>query len=354
MKKNLEEIFKEEGLKIKVVTNLTVTEFLDVRLDLETGEYQPFKKPGSEIVYIDSKSNHPPSVIKAMPGGIQKRLSTLSSNKEIFEKEVRPYQHELNKRGYKCKLEYKPTEPKDSSEKKRKRKILYFNPPWMATVSTDIARTTFRIVDEHFKEGTLLGRLFNKKTIKIAYSTTRNMEQHIKGHNRKVINKTIPKSESPEGCNCQKRNLPCFAGGSAEVPRGNCKVECVVYQAEVISDTPASVEKGKTMKYIGLTEGPLKKRYTSHKSDMTTRNAGSGTTLSRHIWELKDQNIPFNISWSIKERCKPYIAGAEDCNLCIAEKVHILDAEPRTSLNSRSEMLTMCRHKAKFLLKNVK
>ena len=216
-----------------------------------------------------------------------------------------------------------------------------------------LTRTTFRIVDEHFKEGTLLGRLFNKKTIKKAYSTTRNMEQHIKGHNRKVLEKTLPKNESPEGCNCQKRNLPCFAGGSEEVPRGNCKVECVVYQAEVTSDTPASVEKEKTMRYIGLTEGPLKKRYTSHKSDMTTRNARSGTTLSRHVWELKDQNIPFNISWSIKERCKPYIAGAEDCNLCIAEKVHILEAEPKTSLNSRSEMLTMCRHKAKFLLKNV-
>ena len=68
VKNRLEEIFKEEGLKIKVVANLTVTEFLDVRLNLETGEYRPFKKPGCEIVYIDSKSNHPPSVIKEMPG----------------------------------------------------------------------------------------------------------------------------------------------------------------------------------------------------------------------------------------------------------------------------------------------
>ena len=57
-------------------------------------------------------------------------------------------------------------------------------------------------MDEHLKEGTLLGKLFNKKTIKIAYSTIQNMEQHIKGHNRKVIDKTLPKSESPEGCNC--------------------------------------------------------------------------------------------------------------------------------------------------------
>ena len=48
-----------------------------------------------------------------------------------------------------------------------------------SVLSTDIARMTFRIVDEHFKEGTLLGKLFNKKTIKMAYSTTWNMEQHI-------------------------------------------------------------------------------------------------------------------------------------------------------------------------------
>ena len=75
--------------------------------------------------------------------------------------------------------------------------------------------------------------------------------------------------------------------------------------------------------------------------------------VSRHIWELKDQNIPHKISWSVKERCKPYIAGAKDCNLCIAEKAHILEADTKTSLNNRSEMLTMCRHKAKFLLKNV-
>ena len=98
-----------------------------------------------------------------MPGGIQKRISNLSHSKEIFEAEIRPYQHELDKRGYKCKLQYTPTEPNNSSETKRKRKILYFNPPWNAAVTTDIARKTFRLVDEHFKEGTLLGKLFNTR-----------------------------------------------------------------------------------------------------------------------------------------------------------------------------------------------
>ena len=33
----------------------------------------------------------------------------------------------------------------DSSETKRKRKTLYFNPPWNAAVSTDFARKTFNL-----------------------------------------------------------------------------------------------------------------------------------------------------------------------------------------------------------------
>ena len=86
------------------------------------------------------------------------------------------------------------------------------------------------------------------------------------------------------------------------------------------------------MRYIGLIEGPLKTRYTNHKSDMKSKKLKGGTTLSSHIWKLKDQNIPHKISWSIKERCKPYIAGAKDFNLCIAEKGYVLQAETKTSL----------------------
>ena len=47
-----------------------------------------------------------------------------------------------------------------------------------SVLSTDIGRMTFRIVGT-LQGGNITGKLFNKKTIKIAYSTTRNMEQHI-------------------------------------------------------------------------------------------------------------------------------------------------------------------------------
>ena len=38
VKTRLEEIFRAEGLKTKVNANLKVTEFLDVKLNLETGD----------------------------------------------------------------------------------------------------------------------------------------------------------------------------------------------------------------------------------------------------------------------------------------------------------------------------
>ena len=163
VKLKLEELYKEEGLKIKVKANLITTDFLYVKLNLQTEKYQPYRKPGSKIVYIDYQSNHPPSVKRAMPGGIQTRLSTLSSNNETFENEARPYEHELNQRGYKCKLKYTKTNNNFKNKKKRKRKIIFYNPPWNDAVSTDVARRTFNIIRNHFREGTLLGRLCNKR-----------------------------------------------------------------------------------------------------------------------------------------------------------------------------------------------
>ena len=54
-------------------------------------------------------------------------------------------------------------------------------------------------------------------------------------------------------------------------------MECVVNRAEVNSDIPATNEKKKVMRYIGLTEGPFKTRYTNHKSDMTPKKLKGGT-----------------------------------------------------------------------------
>ena len=60
--------------------------FLDVTLDLTTGKYKPYNKPGSVPLYIKVKSNHPLSIIKNLPESISRRINKLSSYKSVFDK----------------------------------------------------------------------------------------------------------------------------------------------------------------------------------------------------------------------------------------------------------------------------
>ena len=101
--------------------------------------------------------------------------------------------------------------------------------------------------------------------------------------------------------------------------------------------------------YHGMTGGTFKKRYGGHKSDFKHKDK-YGTTLSRHIWRLRDMNVKYSIKWEIKEKAPIYKPGAKECKLCNAEKYHILMEDYKQSLNCRSELLSKCRHKSKWKL----
>ena len=82
----------------------------------------------------------------------------------------------------------------------------------------------------------------------------------------------------------------------------------------------------------------------------------NGTTLSSKVWELKNANKDYKVTWNIVDRAYAYIAGAKTCDLCSAEKMHIaLGRRGFTQLpNKRSELMFKCHHQAKFTLKRVK
>ena len=69
---------------------MKIVNYLDVTLNLNDGSYRPYKKPNDETNYIHVNSDHPPSILRQLPMSIEKRLSSLSSSKEIFE-ETAPY-----------------------------------------------------------------------------------------------------------------------------------------------------------------------------------------------------------------------------------------------------------------------
>ena len=81
LRKDKISLFKDEGLSITIDTNLIKTDFLDVFFNLNTGKYFPFKKSSNTILYIHSKSKHPPSIIKQLPSMTNKCISSLSVRK---------------------------------------------------------------------------------------------------------------------------------------------------------------------------------------------------------------------------------------------------------------------------------
>ena len=84
-RKDFSKVIGDLGLKITVQSNLKVVDYLDVTLNLTTGKYYPFRKPDNDPLYINAKSNHPPSTIRQIPASISTRISGLSYNQDEFD-----------------------------------------------------------------------------------------------------------------------------------------------------------------------------------------------------------------------------------------------------------------------------
>ena len=94
----------------------------------------------------------------------------------------------------------------------------------------------------------------------------------------------------------------------------------------------------------------FKARYYNHKQRFKTLSKRHQTELSRLVWRLKDEGHILVIKWSIVGNAKLYSSGAMHCQLCLAEKLAILWADPDTMLNKRSELVAKCRHRNKYKL----
>ena len=71
-------------------------------------------------MYINVNSNYPPSIIKQVPSSINRRLSNLSSDKEVFLNNIQPCRQALKKSGFRDELTY--VEPKISEERNNEKR----------------------------------------------------------------------------------------------------------------------------------------------------------------------------------------------------------------------------------------
>jgi hypothetical protein len=333
LRKRVFAIFKNMDLKVKIETNIKQTDFLDILLNLTNNSYRPFRKENHNPIYINKASNHPPSIKKQLPGMISNRLSTLSCSKEVFLSEVPIYQDALQTAGFDEKLQFNENTSSNKS-RTRSRKVIWFNPPFSQIVKTNVGAKFLGLVDKHFKD-TPLGKYFNRSTIKISYSCLPNIEAIISGHNKTLTNPKEP--QTPEStCNCR--------GGPTNCPmEGSCLRSSVVYKAEVKA-------ADSTVTYLGAAANSFKERFRNHTLSFKHEKYKQNTSLSKYIWDLKTDQKPFEIKWSIAGRAPPYNPTAKSCKLCLLEKTLILTTADPSSLNKRSELMSKCRHRAKFLL----
>ena len=124
-KKKIIRAFKFLGFKIEISSNIEVTNFLDVILNLSDNFYRPFLKTDQYRSYINVNSNHPNFIIKQVRKAVNARMSRSSSNKKIFLESSEMYIEALENSGFKEEFTY--LEPKISNNNNNNNNKLYMN-----------------------------------------------------------------------------------------------------------------------------------------------------------------------------------------------------------------------------------
>ena len=337
-KKKIIQIFKSHKLDITVQTNLHTVQYLDVEFDLKGNTYKPYRKPNNDPLYVNAKSNHPPSILKQIPKGIGKRLSEISSCEEVFKAAAPLYEEALKSSGYREKLVYTSSTPNNTNtqrKKARRRKIIWYNPPFSINVKTNIGKEFLKLVQTHFHGRHKFHKIFNKSNVKISYSCMRNISSVISGHNKSILRKPRPILKE---CNCRNRG---------QCPMGNkCLTDNIVYEAEITS-RPDNVVKD----YRGLCSTSFKDRFRVHEEGFKFRRYAKGCELSKYVWDLKDNEKGYDIKWKILKKVNGRLVGGA-CKLCTTETMLINGHSDKSRLLNKNS-INKCVHETKYMLSQI-
>ena len=350
-RQQIQQIFRDCGLRVTIASNLEATDFLDIFLDLRSESYRVFTKEGDIPTYVHSQSNHPPNVLKNIGPAVNKRLVMLSANGDLFDQAKPLYQDALKRSKHNHDLKFEEVEEGQRKRRRRKRQIIWWNPPFSMNVKTNIGARFLALIDKCFPKDGPLGKAFNRSNLKISYSTCPSMKQIISAHNRRVLadkKPPIPLQEEPEltNCNCSERKKE-----SEGCPlQGECLATNIVYLAEVEeTKVDGQVEEEK---YVGCTT-QFKTRFRNHEKSFNNKDYKHETVLSTHIWECKARGSTWKVKWKILDRGQPFNPVTKTCKLCVREKFFILRKPHLASLNHRQEIGTFCPHIRLSLLRNV-
>ena len=331
VRKKITSIFRSINFKIEIVTSLTE---VDVTFNLENNTYRRYKKPNDKLIHIDVSSNYSPQIKKQLTKIISDRLSRNSSNADIFNNTKLKYEEALKKCGHTTKLTYTtPNHEKSNIRRKRQRKIIWFNPPFILDVSTNVEKILLNLIEKHFTRSSKLHKIFNKNTVRVSYSCTQNMSQIIKGHNKKIVQK---ETQETLECNCRvKTDCPLNC---------DCRKESVIYN---VQQQPVT-----RIKFV--------------LDWLSSKNRGFMTMSNLLKTSFMPTVVPSEViygKWK-KKKCNtsPYMGNLTNYESIFQYNKKVLfmplqeSSDHYLSISGwtirQSELVTKCRHENKFLLKN--
>ena len=97
---------------------------------------------------------------------------------QIFDKVKTIYESALKSSGYETTMKFEK-DHRNNQKSNRKRKIIWFNPPFNQQVKTNICKTSLKLVKKHFIKNHKFNKIFNNNTIKIKKFTSINFEFSI-------------------------------------------------------------------------------------------------------------------------------------------------------------------------------
>ena len=189
---------------------------------------------------------------------------------------------------------------------KKKRNIIWYNPPCPANTNSNIGKIFFKLLRKNFSRGHNFYKIFNKNTVKLSYSSTKNMASLITTHNRSILNP----NDQVYGCNWMVKN---------DCPLHHQWLTAgIIYQATVISN-----KDGREKLYYGLCETAFKERFWIYTSSFKHEKNRNETEFSNYIWALKkDKTLPF-VKWKILRIVQG--KSARNCyRLCLTENLFII------------------------------
>ena len=166
-----------------------------------------------------------------------------------------------------------------------------------------------------------------------------NITSKINDHNRKILQ---PKPAEPQ------KLWNCIVKEDCSLNR-LCLTSGILYQATI----KCSDSKHKQKRYKEIVETTFKKRYANHKKLFNWIVSKNDTTWSIEYRTLKQKQPAPRLTWKVKGQYKNYNPTLKRCNLCLNEKLAIIDNPDKNLLNKTSEVNSQCRQRNKFKLEKL-